>query len=231
MLWAYGVTTTFSRRLDLLPRTLKSLAAAGFDKPHLFVDGVGVHGLSDYADFSLPITPHYDPIRIFGNFYLGLAELLIRYPDANRYAMFQDDLVICRNTRAYLEKTEDVNGYWNLYTFPCNLARCGAYIGWSHSDQKGRGAVALVFPRAVAMDLVCSKYMMQRPENQDMGWKNLDGGIVSALTLLGYKEYVHNPSLVQHTGDVTTLGNGTHEKANSFRGEDYDALEIKPCPA
>jgi hypothetical protein len=37
--WAYGITTVPSRLTTLLPRTITSLAAAGFDKPHLFVDG------------------------------------------------------------------------------------------------------------------------------------------------------------------------------------------------
>jgi hypothetical protein len=37
---------------------------------------------------------------------------------------------------------------------------------------------------------------------------------------------VHHPSLVQHTGDVSAMGNRPHQKASSFPGEEYDALTL-----
>lgn len=223
MNWSYAVTTTPNRRDNLLPRTLESLRAGGFDRPRLFVDGPpGTHD-----DLGLPVTYRGETIKTFGNFYLGLLELVIREPNADRYAMFQDDLVTYWNLRQYLEKCADPpRGYWNLYTFPHNLVRCNGHEGWSHSDQMGKGAVALMFCRDAAHTLLTQWHMVVKSADPKRGWKNLDGCVVTAMKAVGYKEYVHNPSLVQHTGDSSSIGNARHQKANSFRGEEYDALEI-----
>ena len=221
--WAYGVTTVPERRDTLLPRTLESLTAAGFDRPRLFVDGPpGTHD-----GLGLEVSYRSPKIRAFGNFYLALLELLIRQPTADRYAVFQDDLATYRNLRAYLDACEDPpRGYWNLYTFPHNLRRCNGHEGWSHSDQMGKGAVALAFPRDAARTLATQHQMVTKSEDPKRGWKNLDGCVVTAMKAMGYKEYIHNPSLVQHTGDESSIGNHGHLKADSFRGEEYDALEI-----
>jgi hypothetical protein len=225
MNWAYGVTTVPIRRDDLLVRTLTSLRNAGFDRPRLFVDGPpGTHD-----DLSLPVAYRGEQVRTFGNFYLALLELLIREPTADRYAVFQDDLVIYNNARAYLEACPDpARGYWNLYTFPHNLRRCNGHEGWSHSDQMGKGAVALVFCREAVQTLLCQWHMVVKPQDPKRGWKNLDGCVVTAMKAAGFKEYIHNPSLVQHTGDASSIGNCRHQKADSFRGEEYDAREMIP---
>jgi hypothetical protein len=39
----------------------------------------------------------------------------------------------------------------------------------------------------------------------------------------GWSEYVHMPSLLQHTGEESTLENGRHVPAGTFPGEDFDA--------
>ena len=223
--WAYGVTTSPTREKTLLPQTLASLAAAGFDQPRLFVDGPpGTH-----ADLGLPVVYRYEQIRTYGNFYLALLELMIRDPLVGRYAIFQDDLITYKNLREYLDTVPDPpRGYWNLYTFPHNLRRCNGHIGWSHSDQMGKGAVALIFPRDAAKTLVMQHHMISKPEDPKKGWKNLDGCIITAMKAMGYKEYVHNPSLVQHTGTESSIGNMHHLKADSFRGEEFDARELIP---
>ena len=223
MNWAVGVTTTPDRKDDLLIRTLNSLSAGGFDKPRLFVDGPpGTHD-----DLELDTTYRGSTIKTFGNFYLGLLELAIRSPTADRYAMFQDDLVTYRNLRQYLEQCPDPGrGYWNLYTFPHNLRRCNGHEGWSHSDQMGKGAVALIFCQEAARTLLTQWHMVIKPADPRRGHKNLDGCIITAMKAVGFKEYVHNPSLVQHTGDASSIGNAKHQKANSFRGEEFDAMEL-----
>ena len=221
--WAYGVTTSPTREKTLLPQTLASLAAGGFDRPRVFVDGPpGTH-----TNLNLPVVYRSEQIRTYGNFYLALLELMIREPTADRYAIFQDDLVTYRNLRAYLDTVPDPpRGYWNLYTFPHNLRHCNGHVGWSHSDQMGKGAVALVFPRDAARTLATQHHMISKPEDPKRGWKTLDGCIITAMKAMGYKEYIHNPSLVQHTGDESSIGNKGHLKADSFRGEEFDAREL-----
>lgn len=179
MKWAYGVTTVLERRKDLLPRTLKSLQGAGFSEPRLFIDGVDSH--QDFfwyqSTFSLEVTIRSPKIRSYGNWVLALAELYIREPYADRYAIFQDDFVTYSNLREYLEQCPyPTKGYLNLYTFgppkqepPPFVGLTGRLrVGWFLSNQMGRGAVALVFDRDAVMTL-----LTHQPQIKPGG--NLDG--------------------------------------------------------
>jgi hypothetical protein len=58
------------------------------------------------------------------------------------------------------------------------------------------------------------------------GWRAIDGGIVTALAHAEYKEYCHNPTLVQHIGHKSTMGNSAHPQATSFQGEQFDAMKL-----
>lgn len=245
--WAYGVTTCVERRDDLLPRTLASLAAAGFPSPRLFVDGAK----DGWEHFGLETTYRYPTIRIVGNFLLGLAELWIRDPQADRFALFQDDILVYRNLRQYLdacpfpdgEGAKDMSGkgpaqkrgYLNLYTFCSNdhmvpsIGQTGRRkVGWHLSNQFGRGAVGLVFCRACVIDLLTSReHIVERPlEAGDNAWKKIDGGVISALNKRGWVEYIHWPSLTAHTGLRSTVGNKPHRQPTEFRGEGFDAMEL-----
>ncbi len=227
--WSYGITTVPSRRDELFPKTLESLRVGGFDQPRIFVDGARYP--NDYFTWSgLEVTCRYPTIRTHGNWFLALAELYIREPNQDRYAIFQDDFVTYHNLRTYLDHcTIPDKGYWNLYTFPSNQELCPeGYTGWYLSNQMGRGAVATVFSQEGVRALLSSQHMVDRPMDHHRGHKSVDGGIVTALKKLGWKEYVHNPSLVQHIGDVSSMGNKPHKKAVSFRGETFDAMTLLP---
>jgi hypothetical protein len=247
--WAYGVTTIQKRRSDLLPQTLASLKAAGFDKPRLFVDGE-TDGQSWQREFGLEITTHSPALKVHGNWILSLYELYLRAPDAERFALFQDDLLCCSNLRKYLDSCEypdgPVNakqspGYWNLYTAPSNQ-QLAKREGFYESNQCGKGALALVFSRQAVITLLSAEHMVQRPQDKERGWRAVDGGIVDSMRKAGWKEYVHNPSLVLHTGVVCSFDKRRassglddkyppyvwpdHYKATSFRGEAWDAMEM-----
>lgn len=225
MKWAYGLTTVGGRRKDLLPRTLASLRAGGFDRPRLFVDGT--NDIPDWeTEFGLDVTARTTPLRTYGNWTLALAELYLREPLADRYAVFQDDFVTYRNLREYLEHCKYPDkGYWNLYSFPRNEALAPAdKTGWFKTDQKGKGAVALVFDRKAVLALLSNQHMVERPLNVHKGHKSVDGGLVTAAQLAGWTEYAHMPSLVQHTGVHSSMGNRPHQLSGSFRGEETDAL-------
>lgn len=240
MRWAYGVTTVKERADTLLPRTLKSLEAAGFPEPRLFVDNGPVQTTS--SDLVTYRTPR---IRTFGNWALGLLELLIRYPEADRYAMFQDDFVTYKNLRQYLDQIPyPERGYCNLYTFPSNQEIAPDRVGWYEArsmeegcgnvfhgkrQQLGRGAVALIFSKEAVIALLSEPHFVTKPLDSHNPWKKVDGCIVTAMNKAGWREYVHNPSLVQHTGKNSTMDNAPHKLATSFRGEDFDALELLKC--
>lgn len=101
--WAYGVTTVPKRRDSTLPVTLASLKKAGFDRPRLFVDG-GYDSCSWEEEFGLDVTLRGgEPVRTFGNWVASLWELYCRFPQADRYAMFQDDFVTYAGLREYLD--------------------------------------------------------------------------------------------------------------------------------
>lgn len=216
--WEYGVMTVVSRKDTLLPGTLSSLVDAGFPTPRLFVDDC--NDASVYTHLGLPITTRWPVLRVAGNWTLGVYELYMRNPHADAYAMFQDDIIACKDLRAYVEKTGiPANGYCNLYTAYANQRRMETQQhrrGWYTSNQSGFGALALIFTRDALVRLLSSKYLTERPQGEK-GHKAIDGGIVTALKEQHVKEYVHMPGLVQHTGgDSSTLG---HEPARNWDAE------------
>ena len=249
MRWAYGVTTVPEREKDLLPRTLKSLAVAGFDQPRLFVDGVNPKASNypveqvSYGQWDLEMTFRWPRIKTFGNWSLGLWELLVRNPNADRFAMFQDDFVTGKNLREYLTRVPyPKNGYMNLYTFPSNQSLAPESYGWYEArelehgiayygkkQQTGRGAVALVFSKEAVVTLLTHLDFMTKPIEAADAHRKVDGCIVNAMNRAGWREYVHNPSLVQHTGTNSSMGNQPHLQAISFLGEDYDILDLLKC--
>jgi hypothetical protein len=143
--------------------------------------------------------------------------------------------VCVRGLRLYLDHAPyPGDGYLNLYTFPSNQQLCpkdnegNPAVGWYESNQMGRGAVALVFSQEAVEELLSSRYMFQRPKCPRRGHKAIDGGVVSALKEVGFKEMVHNPGLVQHTGVVSSMGNRPHEQCPSFPGEEFDLRTLLP---
>lgn len=236
MKWSYGVTTVPQRRDDLLPKTLESLADAGFNKPRLFVDGSSDQR-SYESQFCLEVTCRYPTIRAYGNWVLSLGELYIRTPDATHYAIFQDDIIVMKNLRSYLEKKISSlpdRGYLNLYTFPSqhvhiprSISGEKGMVGFYPSSQNGRGAAGLIFTNEGVRTLLSHPYMIERPKDVARGHKSIDGGIITAMRMSGWKEYIHFPSLIQHMGDFTTIqGNAMHKKATTFLGAEYDAIEL-----
>ncbi len=230
--WSYGVTTVPQRIDDLLPRTLASLAAGGFDKPRLFVDGE--KDVTAYEKFGLEVTVRNPQIQTFGNWILALWELYLRNSEAEKYAVFQDDFVTYINLRQYLESCKyPAKGYWNLNTFPENqkLAPKDGTTGWFESNQNGRSAVALVFSSEAVVTLLESSHLVRRSMTVEprRKYKMVDGGIVESFRKVGWKEYTHNPTLVEHTGMksmIRSRGIPDKWKAKTFRGEDFDAMEL-----
>jgi hypothetical protein len=238
--WAYGVTTVSTRLNTTLPVTLASLATGGFPSPRLFVDGCK-NVVSLEQQFGLQVTCHYPALLTAGNWILSLYELYLRDHSADRYAIFQDDFVTYRNLRQYLEAWQYTSRtYWNLYTFPENQWICprdkhGWKIGWFRSRdcskdtpgfQVGRGAVALVFDNETTMCLLSHPHLVRRAKDPRWGHRKIDGGIVEALNQQGWTEYVDNPSLVQHIGHKSSIGNKPHPQAPQWRGENFDALDL-----
>ncbi len=287
--WWVGLTTVPDRMNDLLPATLRSLAAAGWSEPRLFVDGVGIceDVLGSLTFEGREIVVRHPPVRAFGNFLLAAWELWIRacavhecslcghgevveevcsscrQPEEMRFLLTQDDVAWCKNVRQYLERMtwpgpdsllrntgttytiQPVGTYLNLYTYSTNEpVVAGKPAGTWHEAglvhgttdrqrlQTGRGAVALVFDARGMKALLSAPTIVRKPLHPTRGHQAVDGGVVTAMNLAGFREMVHNPSLVRHTGTVSmtrTRDRGQpckfpYEPDLTFPGEDHDAL-------
>ncbi len=223
--WMYGIVTVPSRRTTLFKQTLESLCKAGFDKPRLFVDGPD--SVESYAQFGLPITSRCPSVGIAANWMMALWELYSRNPQADRYAIFQDDVLTYPNLRDYLTRCEyPVKSYLNLCTYPANQELADGRKGWYPSNQLGRGAQALVFNREAVVTLLSNRHPVMRLQRSGKGHRGIDGSISHALRNEGFREYVHNPSLVYHIGTKSTVGNRPQPLVESFQGEEFDATSL-----
>lgn len=251
--WAVGLTTVPQRRHTILPRTLDSLARAGFEgqhAPRLFVDG----DPGPWPEFPNPATFRWPSMRValpdgnlapcpWSNWWLGIQELYLRCPDADRYVMFQDDLVAVRNLRQYLEASPFPEGsYLNLFSFQNNEALMRGEPGWIEAAplpppsslgtdseartawmarrlQCGRGALALVFDRKGLVELLRFKDTVERALEHPAGrgLTRIDGGVVDSMNKLGRREWVHRPSLVQHMGTESTASRVKDPKTEETR--------------
>lgn len=243
MTWTYGVTTVPERRKTLLPHTLASLSEAGFDRPHLFVDGEP-DANSWRQEFDLDVTARWPRMQVVGNWVLALWELYARCPKSDRYAIFQDDVVAVKNLRYYLDSCELKHGtYWNLYTSEGNESHVIGKSGWVESKliddwfQVGKGALGIVLSNEGARTLLLAKGVVGKPLDAHTPTRNLDGMIVNGMNQMGWRELVHAPSLVQHNGQdgnvignpnpLTTIsGNVVRQLAATFPGESFDAKEL-----
>lgn len=218
--WMYGVTTIPERRNTYLPKTLASLKAAGFVAPRLFVDG-DEDVLSWKKEFNLEVTCRYPRVLTRANWMMSIVELYFRNRKANMFALFQDDCLACADLMKYIDSCKlPSEGYFNLFTMPPpHQIELPSSFGWHKSNQKGRGAVALVFTRTAIMTLLTQKHMVDNFQDAHLGDRNVDGGISDSFRKVGWTEYVHNPSLVQHIGDKTSMGSKILPTASSFTGE------------
>ena len=239
--WAVGVITVPFRRETTFPSTIKSIEAAGFNRPHVFIDGDD----DSLAWWSWDIVTTVRGRRHgnFGNWYLGLAELYDLNPHADRFLMFEDDIIAVRNLREYLESPMPAGGYCNLYTGGERnpiLAETQP-TGWFASDQRAAGALGLMFDNETVIRILGSEVFVRCRQNPNNGDMRIDGAICLALRsdpARAIIEYCHKPSLLQHTGaDCSVLDKVRKERglrlmnpavARSplFPGEEFDAMEL-----
>jgi hypothetical protein len=231
--WAFGVTTVPERRKTTLPLTLASLAAAGFPAPHLFVDGER-DAVSWRDQFRCGATARWPKLRAYGNWCLALAELYILNPAADRFALFQDDVLAVKDLRAYLDSCPlPPFRYWNLITYPRNAGLAGKREGWFPSAQRGWGAQGYVFGVEGVVAMLSSRYMAERPRDPRRGHLSIDGGVSCAFrkeppgkAKERWIELCHMPTLLRHQPGPSAIGNPEQPNAAGWRGEGWSALEM-----
>ena len=203
------MTTVPERAGDLLPRTLASLAAAGFDQPLVSLDD------------RIPRRGN------FANWWLCALEVYLRDRHADMYAVFEDDVIMSLGAREYLERTcrEGSRGYYNLYTSSENERRVKSdFTGWFMSTQGGLGALGLVFCADLFKRLLTDSRMIQHSLHPERGMRKVDGAISICMSHQVVLEWCHQPSIVEHTGGhASMIGNtGIYSPSSTFRGEQFD---------
>jgi hypothetical protein len=203
--WAVGVTTA-PRQQPTLERCLDSLIRAGWHRPRLFVDSA-VTVPERHAD--LPVTLRESRLGAWPNYYLTLAELLMREPHADAYLLVQDDVIVYdrQNLRAYLERClwpDEPVGAVSLF---CSREYTQSSAGWHrHAGRWVWGAQAFIFPRESAKRFVSDPLVLGHR------WNSWNGGLANIDVVIGHWAVRHDlpvyypcPSLVQHVGDTSTL--------------------------
>jgi hypothetical protein len=203
--WSVGVTTA-PRRVPTLGSTLASLQSAGWDCPRLFVEP-GTKIPSRFAHLSQSVRDQ--PLGAFPNWYLGLAELVMRDPRCDAYMMVQDDVLFARNIRAFLE-----TALWPSPDCGCVSIFCpshyavGCAPGFHLEDRGWRtwGALALIFPNPSARALVGSPApVCHRHHGPRGGSRNIDSLVGAWCRQAGRPFYTFAPSLAEHHGQTSTL--------------------------
>ncbi|HVC96181.1 MAG TPA: hypothetical protein VND64_21035 [Pirellulales bacterium] len=163
-------------------------------------------------------------------FFLGLAELLQREPHAHAYLMLQDDVVFCRNLRAYLEATLWPAERVGLVSPYCPAPYVRRNSGW-HEVAAGEnliGAVTYVFPNAAARLLLADpRVVNHRQRGAANGPKDIDSVVGRWAGEGRLPVFYHTPSLAQHIGGTSVIWPGAANdgvrRAADFVGEDFDA--------
>ncbi len=218
--WAVGVTTA-PRGVPTLSDCLESLRLAGWDDARLFVDG---EAPIPQAWAHLPQTRREPRVGAWPNYYLALAELYLRQPQADAYLLLQDDALLASGVREYLQGMLWPDKGPAIASLFCSRAYHQSQAGW----HRFRGAwvwCALAFAfsaeaaRRFLADLAVVQHRLSRRRKPlaDIDWRIGRWALQHGIPL-----YYPTPSLVQHIGDVSALWPGVRlfgdRRASQFVG-------------
>ena len=201
-----AVTSCMDRFPNLLPITIESLARARLDDFLLVsVDGLPLDHHSFATVVTSPSTTDFvarpKPLGLVGNWLMTALELFVRHPLAERYCIFQDDVVVDPDLKAAIAATQLDKKYINL--------------SWASDNEKsaasvpiGNGACGLVFDRAGLLACLGDLNVLAKPcasgKNKSTG---LDFSIALAMRNQGYTEQVFPEPMLAHTGEQSTIAN------------------------
>jgi hypothetical protein len=206
--WAIGVTTS-PRIQPTLDVCLDSIIQAGWARPQLFIDGP-VRIADRHA--SMPTTYRSERVGAWPNYYLALAELMLRQPRADAFVVVQDDAFFYHH-ESLPRYLQDV--LWpsrdpclvSLYSCEEDQARRN---GWHPNRRLAvSGPVALVFPAEIAKAFLTDFAVFERRWHPDEKAATSLGDLITTWgNRQGIATWFPTPSLVRHIGDTSTLWTG-----------------------
>jgi hypothetical protein len=223
--WKVGITTA-KRDQSTIERTVASVIAAGWDDITIFAD------CDCLTDLGHPVTNRGFQVGAWGNFYLGLTELTMINPTAEYFLMCQDDVVFAKQVRQFCERHEQIiqTGIFSPYCNTSYSERRGKHQ-FHELDEGARlwGALAMVFCNRLAYQFLGSEIARNhRRHGINEGLRNVDTVVGIWCQRERVKYFVYVPSLVQHIGITSTLGNADspNRSAADFVGEECDASRM-----
>jgi hypothetical protein len=224
--WAVGVRSA-PRNVPTLDWTLDSLARAGWESPRIFED-LPTPIAARHA--RCPVSRREPAVGAFLNFYLGLAELVLRHPEADAYLMVEDDVIFYdrQDLREHLEGVlwpSDPPGLISLY---CSSVYSRPDPGWYQKEGRWRwGSQVFIFPRELARAFVADPLILSHRWSHPIhGLYGVDVLIGAWAELNGIPVHYPCPSLAQHIGDTSTLWESLRLQGD--RLADRFLLDVEP---
>ena len=191
MKWAVGITAC-PRPVDYLPAMLESLREAGWGEVTVF------------AEPGTPVPPGQPASMAqrrqgpWPSFLRALRSLVSIAPHAASLAVFQDDILVAQNCRAWLESQEPRPGISSLYISEHQAK--DRPPGWSALDPDAipYGACAVVISLETARLILANP-----PEPQAI--RMTDTWLGKFCREAGLPFWQHVPSLVRHVGRESSL--------------------------
>jgi GR25 family glycosyltransferase involved in LPS biosynthesis len=198
---ALGMITCARPQIDVHD-TINELRSAAFAEPlHLFCEP------SSPPIRDLPgVVVHQNEIRrgCVGN-WAHCLKWLIQQTSADYFLISEDDVAYCQGAREALEHgiaEYSHVGFWSLYTPVRDRGLVGHKAGWVEAN-RGRdawGTQAMCLPRSSANILLAYPSLYTEPRTTDY--------IVAQCFIdEGVPCYYHNPSLTNHLGQISSIGN------------------------
>jgi len=243
--WTVGVTTAPRKNGYYLDRTLSSLHRAGFTETNVFAEPGSV--IPEW--FNGHVISRRKQYGDWTNWATGLYELFLSEPDTDYYLMCEDDVVMCKGVRSYLDYALPQIGTFaslSLYTsskyYKTNRARC------FHNECRGKntwGTVTVIMSHAsvlrffsdqevqrhrffdifeVKQDYWNNKasYGMGRTSVVDCVGNTLKDAVIGQWAeRLSLPIYYHSPALAEHIGVVSNLTDDDSTPENGRMTKDF----------
>lgn len=238
MKWTVGVVTAPRQDASYLNQTLESLRRAGWSEPMVFAEP------GSFFPDNTKVIQRPKQYGDWTNWATGFYELLLSEPDTDYFLMTEDDVIMCRDSKRYLEHALPNLGDFgslSLYT-PSTRHRCN-FRGF-HNELRGCNTwstVTVVMARKQAISFFSDPDTQRHRFEDIFGFEDqywccskTDPRNSIKDAVLGHwaqknnlAVYYHTPALAEHIGDLSTLTDQPSTIENGrrsldFVGEDHD---------